>query len=71
MVEVIGSIAGVLAIAGVFLNNRKMIACFYVWFFSNGLSAYIHIDSQLYSLFARDIIFLILAVEGWHKWRSK
>ncbi|MBA7641204.1 hypothetical protein ES703_48880 [subsurface metagenome] len=35
MIEIFGSIAMVLAIWGVVLNNRLKIACFYLWLGSN------------------------------------
>jgi nicotinamide riboside transporter PnuC len=68
MIELIGTIATVLAICGVWLNNRKLIACFYLWFISNGLSAIIHWRTGTWSLMARDVIFIVLAVEGIRLW---
>jgi nicotinamide riboside transporter PnuC len=68
MIELIGTIATVLAICGVWLNNRKLIACFYLWFISNGLSAIIHWHTGTWSLMARDVIFIVLAVEGIRLW---
>jgi hypothetical protein len=37
-VEIIGTAATVLAVAGVVLNNRRRRACFAVWLVSNALS---------------------------------
>lgn len=71
MTEALGSIAMVFAVFGVLLNNRKMIACFYFWFISNGISAWLHYDVGLNSLLVRDMIFLVLAVEGVWRWRKK
>jgi nicotinamide riboside transporter PnuC len=71
MVEIFGTISTILAIGGVLLNNRKKIACFYVWIFSNSLSLLIHFHAGIYSLAIRDFVFLILAVEGIYFWRKK
>ncbi len=68
MIELLGATATILAVTGVLLNNRKLIACFYVWLVSNAITAYIHCDAQLYSLLIRDVIFLGLAVEGLYRW---
>lgn len=70
MTEALGIIATILAVAGVWLNNRKLIACFYLWLISNAISAYCHYDVGLNSLLMRDAIFLVLAVEGILKWRK-
>jgi nicotinamide riboside transporter PnuC len=69
--EIVGIISMVLAIIGVLLNNRKLIACFYLWLVSNALSAGIHFYAGIWSLFARDMIFFGLAVEGMIRWRKK
>lgn len=71
MIELIGTVSMVLGIVGVIFNNRKMMICFYFWLVSNGLSAYIHLSGEVYSLFVRDLIYLILAIEGLLKWRNK
>ncbi len=71
MIETFGIISTILAVAGVILNNRKLIACFYLWLLSNGITALIHYDAGIYSLFLRDIIFFGLAVEGLWRWRKK
>ena len=68
MLETIGTIATVLAITGVLANNRRLRWCFVVWMVSNSLTAGIHAYAGIWSLFVRDAIFLILAVEGWKKW---
>jgi len=68
MLETIGTIATVLAITGVLANNRRLRWCFIVWMVSNSLTAGIHAYAGIWSLFVRDAIFLILAVEGWKKW---
>ncbi len=71
MNEILGLFVIIFAVLGVLLNNRRIIYCFYVWLISNSISAYIHLDSNLYSLFIRDIIFFVLAIEGIYKWRKK
>jgi len=60
MVEIFGTIATALAIFGVVLNNRKLIACFYLWLVSNVITAGIHYDAGIYSLLVRDLIFFVL-----------
>jgi nicotinamide riboside transporter PnuC len=70
MIETLGTIAGILAVAGVILNNHKLIGCFYIWLISNGITAGIHIYAGLWSLAARDFIFILLAVHGIYKWRK-
>lgn len=59
-----------LAVAGVLLNNRRLIWCFPVWMVSNALSGGIHIEAGIWSLAARDIVFFVLAIDGWWKWRK-
>lgn len=71
MNEIVGIIATILAVGGVVLNNRKMAACFYLWIISNILSAYIHWSSNTNSLMVRDLIFLVLAIEGISRWSQK
>ncbi|HUV66051.1 MAG TPA: nicotinamide mononucleotide transporter [Sedimentisphaerales bacterium] len=70
MIELIGAIATMLAVCGVVLNNRKLIACFYFWLLSNSLTAGIHFHAGLWSLLVRDLIFAALAVEGLLRWRK-
>ncbi len=71
MIEIIGTIATILAIAGVLLNNRRFRVCFLVWLVSNAISLVIHAHLSVWSLMVRDAIFLVLAVEGWIKWGRK
>ena len=68
LTETIGTIATILAIAGVVLNNRRLRGCFAVWAVSNTLSAAIHLSTGILSLAVRDAAFLVLAVEGWILW---
>lgn len=69
MIEVIGIIVTVLSVTGVVLNNRKRIGCFAVWIISNALSMIIHIHTATWSLAARDLIFIALAIEGILLWK--
>lgn len=71
MIEVIGIISTILAVIGVCFNNRKMRVSFLIWMVSNALTSGIHAHAGLWSLFARDVIFLILAFEGWFRWGKK
>ncbi len=70
-IELFGTIATILAVAGVILNNRKMIGCFYLWIVSNFLSGLIHYDARVWSLCIRDGIFIILAIEGIWQWGKR
>ena len=70
MNEIFGIVSMVLAVAGVVLNNRKLTGCFYLWIVSNSISAYLHLDGQLYSLLVRDVLFTILSIDGLYRWRK-
>jgi nicotinamide riboside transporter PnuC len=70
-IELFGIITTLLAVSGVILNNRLRIECFYLWFVSNLISAVIHAEARIWSLCIRDMIFLILAVEGIWLWSKK
>jgi len=71
MIELFGTIATVLAVTGVLLNNRRRINCFYLWLISNSISAALHAYIGLWSLCVRDVIFFVLAIEGIYHWRKK
>lgn len=71
MIEFIGTIATILAVTGVVLNNRKFRSCFVLFLFSNVLALGIHLNAGIYSIMVRDAIFIILAVEGWVRWGRK
>jgi nicotinamide riboside transporter PnuC len=49
-------------------NNRRRRGCFMLWLASNGISAAIHAQIGVWSLFARDVVFFFLAAEGWWLW---
>jgi len=67
--ELLGLVAAGAAIAGVLANNRKRVVCFPLWWVSNALSAILHGQAGMWSLFGRDVVFFLLAVEGWRLWR--
>ena len=68
MIEFIGTFVTIVSVAGVILNNNHNKFCFYLWFVSNTLSAGIHLYLNCYSLFFRDVIFIVLAIHGLYKW---
>ena len=70
MNEILGIIVTILAVVGVIFNNRKMPICFYFWLLSNSLSGLIHYNCGVYSLLVRDVVFLVLAIDGLIKWRK-
>ena len=67
-IEIAGTAATILAVAGVILNNRRLRYCFFFWMVSNAMTAAIHLQAGIWSLVVRDILFLLLAVEGYFKW---
>jgi len=70
MIELMGTVACLLAVVGVVCNNRRLIACFPLWMVSNGLMAAIHAEASIWSLVIRDIVFFVLAIDGWRRWRK-
>jgi nicotinamide riboside transporter PnuC len=70
MVEALGIIGTVLAVAGTVLNNQRRRACFYVWLVSNAITLTVHVSVGVWSLAARDLIFIVLAIDGLHRWRK-
>lgn len=71
MLEILGTIGTVIAIAGVVLNNFKSRWCFVVWLVSNSLALVVHLMVGPWSFVARDLIFIALAVHGWFVWKAK
>ena len=67
-VEIFGFVAGIVAIAGVVLNNHRLVECFWLWMVSNAICAGIHLRAGLYSMAAKDIVFLVLAIDGLIRW---
>lgn len=70
-IEIIGTLALILGVLGAVLNNRKLRVCFIVWVVANILSACVHIGVGVWSLLLRDIVFFVLAIEGFVRWRKK
>lgn len=70
MLELIGTMTTILAVTGVVLNNRRKRACFMFWLVSNFMSMIIHAHTGVWSLAVRDLIFIVLAIEGWYLWKS-
>ena len=66
--EIWGVVATVVAVAGVWANNHRMIACFGLWIVSNGITLVLHRRQRMWSLAIRDLIFLALAMRGWQLW---
>ena len=71
MFEFLGWSSGIIAIAGVVLNNHRQRACFLLWLVSNAASAAVHAYTRTWPLFWRDMVFLALAVHGWWEWGKK
>ncbi len=69
ILEILGTIATIIAVAGVVLNNHKCRWCFVLWMMSNTLFVVVHVIIGVWSLMVRDIIFLGLAVHGYWLWR--
>ena len=70
MIEIFGTVATVLAVAGVLLNNHRRRECFLIWIVSNAMTFAIHAHAGIASLAVRDAIFLALALDGWNRWRK-
>jgi len=60
----------VLAIVGVVLNNHRLRWCFVLWILSNTGTAFFHFAAHQWGLLFRDVIFLILAIQGWFLWKN-
>ena len=71
MIELAGTLATIIAVIGVVMNNHRKRACFIVWLVSNSIALAIHLDANILSLAVRDLIFLGLAVDGWWRWSKK
>ena len=71
MLELIGTIATVIAVAGTVLNNRRSAWCFPLWLVSGVMTIGLHVQMEVWSLAVRDLVFLVLAVEGLYRWRQQ
>lgn len=68
VIEIVGAVVTVLAVAGAVLNNHRRRECFMIWLVSNGLSLACHVMLAAWSLAVRDGVFWLLAVHGWVRW---
>lgn len=77
MIEFFGSIAVMFAVAGALLVNRGVRVCFYLWVISNSMLFVVHLwafragAEGMVSMMVLDAVFLVLAIEGWVKWKKK
>jgi len=71
-IEITGIVSSVIAVGGVLLNNYRLRVCFIAWIVSNSMTLAVHVAVGVWSLAARDAVFLVLAIHGWFAWgRSK
>ena len=70
-IEAISTLATVIAIAGVILNNHRRRSCFILWLGSNSLTLLVHLVVGLWAMSIRDAIFIYLAIDGWYRWKGK
>jgi len=71
LIELFSAVATVLALIGVWLNNRRRIWCFYLWLVSNSMCMGLHANAHLWIMSFRDLAFIILAIEGAIRWRRQ
>lgn len=66
--EALGVVAIVLSVWGtVHINNRDRRG-FALWIIANVASFAVHYLTGVWTMGARDIVFLALAVDGWFRW---
>ncbi len=70
VIDIAGWAASVIAVIGVWMNNKRLRACFIVWMLSNALSLVVHVAAGLWSMAARDGAFFLLAIHGWRLWSN-
>ncbi len=63
-----GWAATAVALAGVWLNNKRRRACFALWLISNAITFGLHALSGMWSLAARDGALFLMAIHGWWLW---
>jgi nicotinamide riboside transporter PnuC len=71
MLELIGLLSMVIAVAGVWLNNHRLRVCFVLWWVSNLTSCGLHVALGCWSLALRDALFFALAIHGFLCWGRK
>lgn len=60
-----------LALLGMVFNNHKKRVCFVIWFAGSILGIILYIDTELWGLVVRDIIYLVLFIHGYLLWGRK
>lgn len=70
-IEVVGWLATAIALAGVWMNNRRRRSCFALWLISNAMTVIIHAAAGMWSLAARDGAFFVMAIHGWWLWSCR
>jgi nicotinamide riboside transporter PnuC len=70
VIDIAGWMATVIAVAGVWMNNKRLRACFILWMFSNALSLGVHAAAGMWSMAVRDGAFFVLAIHGWRLWSN-
>ena len=68
--NIFGLVASILAVGGVVLNNNRIIECFWLWIASNIICSVIHVRAGLWTMAGRDVIFIILAIDGLIRWSN-
>ena len=63
-------IAFIIGITGTFLNIWKYRICFAIWFVSSCIWMYVGFVNELHGLTMRGVVYAILAVYGWFKWKE-
>jgi nicotinamide riboside transporter PnuC len=71
VLETFGVAVTLLAVAGVWYNNRMDRRCFYLWMVSNAISLVLHLAVGMFALAVRDAAFLILSIDGLRRWGRK
>lgn len=70
-IDVFGWTATAVALAGVWMNNKRQRACFLLWLVSNAITFVIHVGAGMWPMAVRDLAFFVLAVHGWWLWSSR
>ena len=70
-IEILSTLATVIAIAGVILNNHRKKECFILWLVSNSMTLAVHLHAELWAMSGRDMIFIALAIDGLRRWSKK
>ena len=68
LIEILGWLATAVALIGVWMNNRRLRACFVLWLASNAMTFGIHAAVGMWPMAARDLAFFVMAIHGWRLW---